>query len=397
MLSCLLLLLLVCSSCSFSSMPSHASRLALRRAAQVVCLFLVMPAAAAACAGHALRGTTCCCTGRPGTDEARQREDYGTRCASWDAPDEEPWCMVKKGACGDSTFESMPGEFWSTSPCGGKGDTFVPPPPLGGAGLKSSAGVAKAGAAPQSSREQQPAAAEGDISVSVGARTRTKARAKVLTSAQRVPPALQEALKDHIAAIELILSTPARAGTHDTRARAAARLHVDGGTQPPELCDSVFVLGAGDATYNGRYKLTFRQAGAPQWERIVHREGISARVVRLFRKVTGSTAIWTLQQQGIGDLRGDPAEHVQYLPGGYSSAFERSFGVSDHLPPLHGWSGGVAGDPLVIAVARHFRDQCETKTPDLDVYFLNLDRATKKLHVFEKLFAERAGAARPVI
>ena len=50
---------------------------------------------------------------------------YGARCASWDAPDEDPWCVVHKGACGRNTFESDRGHFWSKAPCGGKGDSYA--------------------------------------------------------------------------------------------------------------------------------------------------------------------------------------------------------------------------------------------------------------------------------
>ena len=44
---------------------------------------------------------------------------YGARCASWDAPDEKPWCAVATAtACGeDATFESTTGLFWAHRPC----------------------------------------------------------------------------------------------------------------------------------------------------------------------------------------------------------------------------------------------------------------------------------------
>ena len=50
---------------------------------------------------------------------------YGARCASWDATDEDPWCVVRKDACGHDTFESDRGHYWSKAPCGGKGDTYA--------------------------------------------------------------------------------------------------------------------------------------------------------------------------------------------------------------------------------------------------------------------------------
>jgi hypothetical protein len=52
---------------------------------------------------------------------------YGTRCARWDAVDEQPWCVVNPGACPDLTFESETGNFWSHAPCNGRGGApFVP-------------------------------------------------------------------------------------------------------------------------------------------------------------------------------------------------------------------------------------------------------------------------------
>ena len=68
----------------------------------------------------------CCCNGQAGVSDTRDRPDYGTRCARWDAPDEEPWCIVDKAACGDDTFSSDGGHYWSHVPCGGLGDDFVP-------------------------------------------------------------------------------------------------------------------------------------------------------------------------------------------------------------------------------------------------------------------------------
>ena len=54
----------------------------------------------------------CECSGASG-----RVKGHGVRCASWDAPDEKPWCYVDEGACGDSTFEGNPGDFWSHVPC----------------------------------------------------------------------------------------------------------------------------------------------------------------------------------------------------------------------------------------------------------------------------------------
>ena len=73
----------------------------------------------------------CICSGAVGADDARGRADYGTRCARWDAPDEEPWCAVATaGACGEGgTFSAAAGRFWSHAACGGEGDAFVPPGP----------------------------------------------------------------------------------------------------------------------------------------------------------------------------------------------------------------------------------------------------------------------------
>ena len=57
----------------------------------------------------------CKCNGTSG-----KMAGHGVSCASWDAPDETPWCHVDKGACGDEdTFESQPGVWWSHGPCKG--------------------------------------------------------------------------------------------------------------------------------------------------------------------------------------------------------------------------------------------------------------------------------------
>jgi hypothetical protein len=81
----------------------------------------------------------CICSGAVGADDARGRADYGTRCARWDAPDEEPWCAVATaGACGEgATFSAAEGRFWSHAACGGEGDAFVPPGPSDSATAKA--------------------------------------------------------------------------------------------------------------------------------------------------------------------------------------------------------------------------------------------------------------------
>ena len=71
----------------------------------------------------------CQCNASPNTVAAAGRSDYGTFCASWDAPDEKPWCRVASAnACGLDTFSSTAGVFWSYAPCKGK-PAGAPPPP----------------------------------------------------------------------------------------------------------------------------------------------------------------------------------------------------------------------------------------------------------------------------
>ena len=91
-----------------------------------------------------LSGAACICSGEVGANDARGRSDYGTRCARWDAADEDPWCTVSKGACGESdTFESAPGHWWAHKGCNGKGDPFVPQEDM----PKAQAQLTKAGGA----------------------------------------------------------------------------------------------------------------------------------------------------------------------------------------------------------------------------------------------------------
>eukprot|EP00936_MAST-01D_sp_MAST-1D-sp1_P001843 g1843.t1 len=49
---------------------------------------------------------------------------YGSVCASWDAADEEPWCIVASStACGvNATFSGMSGQYWAHAPCQGKSE-----------------------------------------------------------------------------------------------------------------------------------------------------------------------------------------------------------------------------------------------------------------------------------
>ena len=78
----------------------------------------------------------CCCSNGVGFNDPRARPEYGTFCASWDAVDEAPWCVVAKGSCADEdTFSSSPGHFWSQAPCNDKGAPFVPDGMAGGAVL----------------------------------------------------------------------------------------------------------------------------------------------------------------------------------------------------------------------------------------------------------------------
>ena len=64
----------------------------------------------------------CACNGHSGAGDPQGRADYGSRCARWDAPDEKPWCSVDAGACGDETYKSEAGHFWSHVPCHGTVD-----------------------------------------------------------------------------------------------------------------------------------------------------------------------------------------------------------------------------------------------------------------------------------
>ena len=90
-----------------------------------ICLLLTSGHAAGA---QNLRAT-CQCNASPNTVAAAGRSDYGTFCASWDAPDEKPWCRVASAtACGLDTFSSTAGIFWSHAPCKGK-PAGAPPPP----------------------------------------------------------------------------------------------------------------------------------------------------------------------------------------------------------------------------------------------------------------------------
>ena len=87
----------------------------------ILTLAVLAPSFASQC-----RSPPCCCNGQAGASDTRDRPDYGTRCARWDAPDEEPWCVVDNAACRDDTFSSDGGHYWSHVPCSGVGDDFVP-------------------------------------------------------------------------------------------------------------------------------------------------------------------------------------------------------------------------------------------------------------------------------
>ena len=60
---------------------------------------------------------------------------YGAVCGKWDAPDENPWCIVAASdSCGGGdTYQALLGHFWSHKPCVGQQampyDPSGPPPP----------------------------------------------------------------------------------------------------------------------------------------------------------------------------------------------------------------------------------------------------------------------------
>ena len=86
---------------------------------------------------NCVKDSECCCSGvpNPGGDPTyiEGRKGYGQECAHWDAADEKSWCIVEKGACGEGTFQSGKGHWWSHKPCSGYGLPFVPDPSSGGA------------------------------------------------------------------------------------------------------------------------------------------------------------------------------------------------------------------------------------------------------------------------
>ena len=78
----------------------------------------------------------CVCNG-----ESHGRGRIGTKCASWDAPDEKPWCYVDASACGTDTFESRAGVHWAHQPCAGVSaaealDNAAPRPETAGGGTQ---------------------------------------------------------------------------------------------------------------------------------------------------------------------------------------------------------------------------------------------------------------------
>lgn len=66
------------------------------------------------CFAIALSGDSCACA--PNTQNS---DKYGSFCASWDAPDEQAWCIVASAAsCGkEHTFRAERGHYWSHVPC----------------------------------------------------------------------------------------------------------------------------------------------------------------------------------------------------------------------------------------------------------------------------------------
>ena len=66
----------------------------------------------------------CCCSGASTGADLHSDPAYGTHCASWEAADEEPWCVVDRDACGADAFESSTNEvynpaggYWAHAPC----------------------------------------------------------------------------------------------------------------------------------------------------------------------------------------------------------------------------------------------------------------------------------------
>ena len=135
--------------------------------------------------------STCVCSGGlpglPGLQlpkgDARARAGYGARCGRWDSADEDPWCIVGSGACGEDTFQSDAGHYWSHRPCpvGGEDAAAEAAGSSAAAGGGGGGGAAAAAGAPRASAAAAPncaaIGAELKLSVSASAASAHAARA----------------------------------------------------------------------------------------------------------------------------------------------------------------------------------------------------------------------------